>query len=62
MVYSENDPFANVAYSEKFGQELGLELINVGNYGHINSDSHLGDWEQRITFLKRYCIDFRLPV
>ncbi len=46
LVYSEDDPYASAAYSEKFGRELGLELINVGMRGHINSDSNLGDWDE----------------
>jgi predicted alpha/beta hydrolase family esterase len=46
LVYSVDDPYASAAYSEKFGHALGLKLINVGMRGHINSDSHLGDWDE----------------
>lgn len=51
LVYSADDPYASAAYSEKFGRALGLKLINVGMRGHINSDSHLGDWDEGAIFL-----------
>ena len=53
LVYSEDDPYASAAYSEEYGQQLGLKLINVGNRGHINCDSHLANWDEGALFLKQ---------
>ncbi len=46
LVCSENDPYASIVYSEEYGRKFGLSLINIGKCGHINSDSHLGDWDE----------------
>lgn len=53
LVYSENDPYASVTYSEEYGRVFGLSSINVGKCGHINSDSHLGDWDEGAMILCR---------
>lgn len=56
LVYSENDPYASIAYSERLALDLGLHAFNVGRLGHINADSGLGEWidghELFIQFLK----------
>jgi uncharacterized protein len=59
LVYSENDPFAGTDYSEKFGTDLGIERISIGNCGHINSDSNLGDWDEGIVFLNNLLQDIK---
>jgi uncharacterized protein len=53
LVYSEDDPYASAAYSDMYGQALGLDRINIGKRGHINSDSSLGDWDEGVTILKQ---------
>jgi uncharacterized protein len=53
LVYSENDPYADTDYSVRFGKQLGLLYISVGNRGHINSESHLGNWDEGFLFLDR---------
>jgi len=51
LIYSENDPHASAAYSQKYGLELGLTCVSVGKHGHINSDSNLGEWGAGTIFL-----------
>jgi predicted alpha/beta hydrolase family esterase len=46
LVYSENDPFASVQYSETMGSSYGMKCINIGMKGHINSDSNIGNWDE----------------
>jgi len=53
LVFSENDPYASVEYSQKFGNALGIEKINVGRLGHINSDSQIGDWDNGAVLLNK---------
>ncbi|XDD50612.1 RBBP9/YdeN family alpha/beta hydrolase [Leptospira sp. WS92.C1] len=45
ILYSENDPFATVSYSETLASNWGLQSINLGRLGHINSESNLGAWD-----------------
>lgn len=53
LIYSENDPYASATYSEEYGQNFGLSPINIGKCGHINSDSHLGDWDEGVMILRK---------
>jgi predicted alpha/beta hydrolase family esterase len=53
MIFSEDDPYASVAYSENYGKALELNFINIGKKGHINSDSNLGDWDEGAEYLKQ---------
>lgn len=52
VVYSENDPYADAIYSESFGKSIGTQTINIGSYGHINSNSNLGSWDEGIKHFK----------
>jgi predicted alpha/beta hydrolase family esterase len=53
LIYSVNDPYASAQYSVKYGQKLGLDLVNIGKRGHINSESDIGDWDEGATYLNR---------
>jgi len=44
VVASENDSFASLQRSQAFAVAWGADFVNVGRCGHINSDSHLKDW------------------
>lgn len=46
LVYSENDPYASVQFSESMGYSHGMKCINIGMKGHINSDSNIGNWDE----------------
>ena len=44
VVASTNDMYATITRSEKFAENWGSEFINIGEKGHINAVSGLGDW------------------
>ncbi|KLT70129.1 RBBP9/YdeN family alpha/beta hydrolase [Flavobacterium sp. ABG] len=46
VVASENDPYASFERKKYFAQMWGSKLVNVGQKGHINSDSDLKYWEE----------------
>ena len=54
LVYSENDHYASAAYSDTLAREYGLQCFNAGRLGHINSDSHLGDWDEGYTLFQEF--------
>jgi predicted alpha/beta hydrolase family esterase len=43
-VVSGNDPFASVQASQQTAAAWGARCVLLGNYGHINGESGLGDW------------------
>jgi predicted alpha/beta hydrolase family esterase len=46
VVASENDPYASFERKVYFAKMWGSDLVNVGQKGHINSDSDLKYWEE----------------
>lgn len=46
VVASENDPYASFERKQYFAQQWGSYFVNVGQQGHINSDSDLKYWEE----------------
>jgi predicted alpha/beta hydrolase family esterase len=52
-VMSTNDSFVRIERARSFSQAWGSELINIGNAGHINSESKLGFWEFGLELLDR---------
>jgi uncharacterized protein len=46
VVASRNDPFISVSRAELFAKSWGATFADIGNLGHINADSQLGDWPQ----------------
>jgi predicted alpha/beta hydrolase family esterase len=46
LVASRNDPFCRWPRAEQLARDWGAELIDLGEAGHINADSGLGDWPQ----------------
>lgn len=45
VVASVNDPYLDLNRAKYFAEKWGSEFINIGEKGHINSDSKLGFWE-----------------
>ena len=43
---SGNDPFCAFGRAQQFAAAWGAALVAVGDAGHINADSGLGDWPQ----------------
>lgn len=53
VVASENDPYATFERKKYFAEMWGSDLVNVGQRGHINSDSDLKYWEEGQLILKQ---------
>jgi len=43
---SSNDPFCGIDQAERFASSWGTNFIDIGEHGHINADSGLGDWPE----------------
>jgi predicted alpha/beta hydrolase family esterase len=46
LAASRNDPHCSFMRASRLAMDWGARLVDVGNRGHINSDSNLGDWPQ----------------
>lgn len=44
VVASENDPFCSLDRARSFADAWGADFVNIGDAGHINSDSGHGPW------------------
>jgi predicted alpha/beta hydrolase family esterase len=54
IVYSENDRYASPAFAERLGRIWGFKASNVGQRGHINSKSRLGDWDEGYELFREF--------
>jgi uncharacterized protein len=52
-VISSNDPFCGLAAGRQMAQAWGSECVELGDKGHINAESGLGDWPQGRAMLER---------
>lgn len=46
VIASSNDPFATLDHSRSRARQWGAGYVVVGEHGHINGPSGLGDWRQ----------------
>ena len=46
LVASSNDPWSTIEQSEKLAMDWGSHFVNMGEAGHINSESRLGEWSR----------------
>lgn len=53
VVASANDPYASLVYTRACAAAWGSELVNIGDAGHINAASGLGEWPQGMDLLRR---------
>ena len=53
VVASVNDPYLDLNRAKYFAEKWGSEFINIGEKGHINSDSKLGFWEEGQLILQK---------
>ena len=44
LVGSHNDPYCSLERAQSFANAWGAQWHDLGNAGHINADSGLGDW------------------
>lgn len=52
-VISANDPFCTSERALQMAADWGAEALDIGNCGHINSDSGLADWPAGQALLRR---------
>jgi predicted alpha/beta hydrolase family esterase len=52
VVASTNDPFGSVAFNNRCASDWGSSFLTIGDAGHINADSDLGNWPQGLDLLK----------
>ncbi len=53
VVGSRNDPYGCFEFASRCARAWGSDLVDVGECGHINADSHLGDWPEGQRLLRR---------
>jgi predicted alpha/beta hydrolase family esterase len=46
VVASRDDPYCALARAEAWARDWGSRWVDLGEAGHINADSSLGDWPQ----------------
>ena len=46
VVFSGDDPYCSASRAQRYAADWGAEALNLGDKGHINGDSGLGDWTQ----------------
>jgi uncharacterized protein len=52
-VTSSDDPYGASERSAAMARDWGAELVSIGDRGHINGESGLGDWPEGRTLLDR---------
>jgi uncharacterized protein len=51
VVASSNDPYVTLSRARAFAMAWGSEFMTIGDAGHINSASGLGDWPEGLELL-----------
>lgn len=46
VITSDNDPYISLERAKYFAEMWGSDFINIGQKGHINSDSNLEFWDE----------------
>lgn len=52
LVGSRNDPYCGFEKAKTLADHWGARFIDLGERGHINADSGLGDWPQGLALLQ----------
>ncbi|CAE6700497.1 RBBP9/YdeN family alpha/beta hydrolase [Paraburkholderia haematera] len=52
VVSSSNDPYGGTDYARRCANAWGSTLIEVGEKGHLNAGSDLGDWPEGLRLLQ----------
>ena len=53
LVGSRNDPFCSQAKAQSLATDWGARWVDLGEAGHINADSGLGDWPEGHALLQQ---------
>ncbi len=52
VIASSNDPYGSLEYARRCAVSWGSRFINIGDCGHINDDSGLGNWPEGMAQLE----------
>ncbi|MBS0608979.1 MAG: alpha/beta hydrolase [Comamonadaceae bacterium] len=52
LVGSQNDPYCSLEGARAMAQDWGARFVDVGNRGHVNAESGLGDWPEGRALLR----------
>ncbi|WP_137173509.1 alpha/beta hydrolase [Massilia sp. HP4] len=61
VVGSANDPFASRDRTAAFAAAWGSRLVEIGDAGHLNTDSGHGDWPDGLRLLEQFCDEISAP-
>jgi predicted alpha/beta hydrolase family esterase len=53
LLASRNDPYCRFERAETFAKAWGSALIDLGELGHINAESGLGDWDAGLALVNQ---------
>ena len=57
VVASTNDPYATIDRTRTFAAAWGSRLVEIGDAGHITTDSGHGPWPEGERLLEEFCRD-----
>ncbi len=55
VVGSANDPFATTQRTRAFAEAWGSRLVEIGDAGHLNTESGHGEWPDGLRLLEQFC-------
>jgi predicted alpha/beta hydrolase family esterase len=55
VVASRNDPYVELERARHFAERWGATFVDLGEVGHINAASNLGDWPEGRRLLDELC-------
>lgn len=61
VVGSANDPFASRDRTGAFAGAWGSRLVEIGDAGHLNTESGHGDWPDGLRLLEQFCDEISGP-
>lgn len=53
LLGSSNDPYCSLARAQQFASDWGARFVSLGERGHLNADSGLGDWPEGHQWLRQ---------
>lgn len=55
VVASSNDPWMPLGHARQWAADWGSEFVDLGDKGHINSESGLGEWAEGQRLMHHLC-------
>jgi uncharacterized protein len=56
LVGSRNDPYCRLTRAESLAQAWGSRFVDLGERGHLNAESGLGDWPEGLALLQPWLV------